>query len=102
MAAWTQQAGLANAAILAAFGQPVSYQRAAGGAPFPITGILHKATDEERQQDGVFVRLFVNLTDFGARPEKGDLATVNGTTYTIFEVVTDLAGGATISMKKHG
>ena len=40
--------------------------------------------------------------DFGARPEKGDLATVNGTTYTVFEVAIDPAGGASLSMKKHG
>ena len=91
-----------NTACLKVFGSPVTYQRAAGGAPFPITGILQKDTDEERHQDGVFVRLFVNLTDFGARPEKGDLATVNGTTYTVFEVAIDPAGGASISMKKHG
>ena len=41
MAAWSQQSGLANAALLAAFGQPVSYQQGAGD-PFPITGILQK------------------------------------------------------------
>ena len=91
-----------NRSCLKMFGSPVTYQRAAGGAPFPITGILQKDTDEERHQDGVFVRLFVNLADFGARPEKGDLVTVNGTTYTVFEVAIDPAGGASLSMKKHG
>ena len=91
-----------NQSCLKMFGSPVTYQRAAGGAPFPITGILQKDTDEERHQDGVYVRLFVNLAGFGARPETGDLATVDGTTYTVFEVASDPAGGASISMKKHG
>ncbi len=84
------------------FGSPVTCQRAAGGAPFPITGILQKDTDEERHRDGVFLRLFVNLADLGAPPDKGDLATVIGATYTVFEAAIDPAGGASLSMKKHG
>ena len=91
-----------NTACLKMFGSPVTYQRAAGGAPLSIPGLLQKDTDEARHQDGVFVRQFVNLADFGARPETGDLATVDGTTYTVFEVASDPAGGASISMKKHG
>ena len=39
------------------------YQGARGGAPFPNTGILQEDTDEERNQDGIFVRLFINLAD---------------------------------------
>ena len=69
-----------NQACLKTFGSAVTYQRAAGGAPFPITGILQEDTHEERHQDGVSLRLFVNLADFGARPKTGELATVAGTT----------------------
>jgi len=50
MAAWSQQAGLAKAAILAAFGQPVSYQQGTSD-PFTVTGIVDKRTDEQRQPD---------------------------------------------------
>ncbi len=63
MAAWSQQSGLATAALLAAFGQPVSYHPGTGD-PFTVIGILDKRTDEERQQGGVYAMLFVNLSGF--------------------------------------
>ena len=66
MAAWSQQSGLANAAILAAFGQPVSYQQGAGD-PFTVIGILDKRTDEQRHPDTVYARLFVALSGFRRR-----------------------------------
>src|ERR1039457_7633051 len=75
MAAWNQLSGLANAALLAAFGQPVSYQPGAGD-PFTVTGILDKRTDEERHPDTVYARLFVNLTSFSVPPDHGDEVTV--------------------------
>ena len=56
MAAWSQQSGLANAAILAAFGQPVSYQQGAGD-PFTVIGILDRRT--ERVAGGVYAMLFL-------------------------------------------
>jgi hypothetical protein len=90
-----------NAACLKTFGSLVSYQQGAG-APFAVTGIFQKETDEERQQDGVFARLFVKLADFPSRPDRGDFATVNGTTYTVFDVGVDPTGGVSLSLKKHG
>ncbi len=90
-----------NKACLKTFGSPVTYRQGAN-PPFAVTGIFQKDTDEERQQDGVFARLFVNLADFATRPEKGDFATVLGTTYTVFEVVVDPTSGASLSLKKHG
>ena len=90
-----------NAACLKIFGTSVSYQQGAG-APFAITGILQKDSEEERRQDGVYARLFVNLAAFPSRPDKGDLATVNGTAYTVFDVEIDPAGAGLLSLKKHG
>jgi hypothetical protein len=90
-----------NAACLKTFGSPVAYQQGAG-APFAVTGIFQKETDEERQQDGVFARLFVKLADFASRPERGDFVTVNGTTYTVFDVAVDSTSGVSLSLKKHG
>ena len=66
MSAWAQQSGLANAAILAAFGQPVSYQQGTG-APFTVIGILDKRTDEQRHPDTLYARLFVALSAFRRR-----------------------------------
>jgi hypothetical protein len=100
MTAWSQQSALANAALLAAFGQPVSYQQGAGD-PFPITGILQKESDEEEHQDGVYARLFVRLADFPSRPDHGDELIVNGTNYTVYEVSVDSTGAARLRLRQH-
>jgi hypothetical protein len=61
-----------------------------------------KDSEEERRQDGVYARLFVDLAAFPTRPDKGDFATVNGTAYTVFDVEIDPAGAGLLSLKKHG
>ena len=99
MAAWSQQSGSANAAILAAFGQPVSYQRGTG-EPFTVIGILDKKTDEQRHPDTVYARLFVALSGFSAPPDHGDEVTVDGALYTVFEVLNDSAGGCWLSIRE--
>ena len=86
---WQTPFAALNKACVKAFGSPVTYQQGAGGVRSPITGILQKDSDEERHQDGVYARLFVGLADFAARPDHGDVATVNGVTYTVFEVLAD-------------
>jgi hypothetical protein len=72
-----------NKACIESFGSAVSYKQGAA-APFSVGGILTKDTDEERHLDGVYARLFVNLTDFVARPDHGDVATIDGVAYTVF------------------
>ena len=99
MSAFSAHAGLANAAILAAFGQPVSYQQGAG-VPFTVIGVLDKRTDEERHPDTVYARLFVTLTSFSVPPDHGDEVTVDGALYTVFEVQNDLAGGCWLSIRE--
>jgi hypothetical protein len=99
MAAWTQQFGLANAALVAAFGQPVSYQQEAGD-PFTVIGILEKRTDEERAAGGVYAMLFVNLSDFSVPPDRGDEVTVASARHTVFEVKPDSAGGCWLSLRE--
>ena len=99
MAGWSQQSGLANAAILAAFGQPVSYQQGAGD-PFTVAGILDKRTDEQRHPDTVYARLFVALSGFSVPPDRGDEVTVDGAPYTVFEVLNDSAGGCWLSIRE--
>jgi hypothetical protein len=99
MAAWSQQSGLANAAILAAFGQPVSYQQGTGD-PFTVIGVLDKRTDEQRHPDTVYARLFVGLSSFSTPPGQGDEVTVDGAAYTVFEVLNDPAGGCWLSIRE--
>ena len=99
MATWAQQSGLANAAILAAFGQPVSYQQGLG-VPFTVIGILDKRTDEQRHPDTVYARLFVALSSFSQAPDHGDQVTVDGASFIVFEVLNDSGGGCWLSMRE--
>jgi hypothetical protein len=87
-----------NKACIKTLGSSVSYQPAASDA-FTVNGIFQRDTDEERHQDGLYARLFVNLADFAERPEHGDEATIDGMTYTVFEVLTDPTGGAWLSLR---
>ena len=59
-----------NKACLKTFGSAVSYQQGAA-APFADHRHLKKDSDEERHQDGVYARLFVNLADFATPPDHG-------------------------------
>jgi hypothetical protein len=90
---------MANAAILAAFGRPVSYQQGAGD-PFTVIGILDRRTDEQRHPDTVYARLFVTLSSFSVPPNHGDEVTVDGALYTVFEVLNDPAGGCWFSVRE--
>lgn len=85
--------------MLAAFGQPVSYQQGTGDA-FTVIGILDKRTDEQRHPDTVYARLFVALSSFSAPPDRGDEVTVDGALYTVFEVLNDPAGGCWLSIRE--
>ena len=98
MSAWSRQSGLANAAVLAACGQPVTYQPAMGNAFTPLA-ILEKPTDEEKHPDGLYARLFLNLADCPVAPDHGDEVTVDGVIYKVFEVLIDTAGGVRLSMR---
>ncbi len=88
-----------NSACLKTFGSPVTYQPAAS-ASFAVNGVLQKDTDEERHQDGVYARLFVNIADFAAQPEQGDEVTVDGKTYKVFEVLSDPTRGAWLALRE--
>ena len=96
---WTQQSGMANAAVLAAFGQSVSYQQGMAD-PFTVVGILDKRTDEQCHPDTVYARLFVALAGFTAPPDHGDEVTIDGDVYTVFEVLNDSAGGCWFGIRE--
>ncbi len=96
---WTKQSGMANAAVLAAFGQPVSYQQGMVD-PFTVVGILNRRTDEQRHPDTVYARLFVALAGFTVPPDHGDEVTIDGAVYTVFEVLNDSGGGCWLSIRE--
>ncbi len=87
-----------NKACIKTFGATVSYQQGTA-APFSVGALPLKDTDEERHQDGIYLRLFVNLADFASRPDHGDEVTVDGLEYKVFEVMRDAAGGAYLSLR---
>ena len=86
-----------NKACIKSFGTAVSYQQGTA-APFPVSVIVMKDSDEERHE-GRYVRLFVGIVDFITPPDHGDVAIINGVTYTVFEVMADAMGGVTISLR---
>lgn len=96
---WAQQSGQSNAAVLAAFGQAVSYQQGAG-EPFTVIGVPDKRSDEERSPDSVYVRLFVQLSDFAVPPARGDQVTVAGALYMVFDLHDDSGGGCWLSLRE--
>jgi hypothetical protein len=89
-----------NRQCITAFGQTVTYQPAAG-APFQVAALVERATDEQRRADGVYARLFTDRADFGAAPAAGDEVIIGDATYKVFEVMTDPAGGAWLSLREN-
>ena len=98
MNAWSTLSRLTNAAVLAAFGQPVTYEPATGAAFTPLA-IFEKTTLEERHADGVYARLFLNRADCPVEPDHGDTVVVAGVIYKVFEVLIDTTGGVQLSLR---
>ena len=99
MSAFSAHASLANAAILAAFGQPVSYQQGAG-APFTIIGILERKGEEETGDNALYARLFIRTSDFAVAPQQGDTVTIAGADFTVFSLHTDTMGGCWLALRQ--
>ncbi len=87
-----------NKACVKSFGTAVSYQQDLA-APFSVQGIVMKDSDEERHLDGLYARLFVGMVDFITPPDHGDVVTIDGQAYTVFEPKADAMGGATLSLR---
>jgi len=88
-----------NRHCISAFGQPVTYKPATGQS-FETTAIVERATDEQRRATGVYARLFVNLADLAVPPAAGDEVIIASATYKVFQVMTDPAGGAWLSLRE--
>lgn len=95
---WDAQAGALNAACLAAFGRAVVYQ-AAADAPVTINGILDPGSRREESAPGTYAVLFVRMADLPQPPERGDEVEIDGSTYKVFEVEADAAGGVKLALR---
>ncbi len=87
-----------NKACVRSFGKAVSYRQGAA-SPFTVRGIPMKDSDEEQHLAGLYTRLFVDMADFTTPPDHGDLVTIDGTAYTVFEPLADAMGGVTLSLR---
>ena len=89
-----------NAQCIEAFGQTVTYQPPTND-PFTVAAIVERATEEQRIENAVYARLFVNLADFSAAPAAGDEVTVGGAAFKVFQVLSDPTGGAWLSIREY-
>ncbi len=87
-----------NKSVLRAFGVAVSYQQGAA-APFVVNAVPMKDSDEEQYVGGLYTRLFLNMADLPAPPGQGDVVTIDGQAYTVFEPKADALGGVTLSLR---
>jgi hypothetical protein len=95
---WDAAMGALNKACLSTFGRQVTYQPAAG-APVTITGIVDSGSRLEEHSPGVYAVLFMRLADLAQPPACGDQVQIDGTTYKVFEVEADAAGGVKIALR---
>jgi hypothetical protein len=96
-----------DAAVLAAFSTPTTYQRS-GGSPVPIAGIFDAAYVRvevgEAGVQSVGPAVFYRLQDLPADPETetvNPVITINGVQYEPTEVQKDGVGGVRLLLHKH-
>ena len=87
-----------NKSVVSVFGVAVSYQQGAA-APITINAVPMKDSDEEQHVGGLYTRLFLNGADLPTPPGQGDVVTIAGTEYTVFEPKADALGGVTLSLR---
>ena len=87
-----------NKSCLKVFGVAVSYQQSTA-APFAVNAIPLKDSDEEQHVGGLYTRLFLDMADFTTPPDHGDVVTIDGQAYTVFEPKADAMGGVTLSLR---
>jgi hypothetical protein len=104
MSAWSAQSGLLNAAVLAAFGIPVTFTPQGGSGAQQITGIIQApAMGEDRLPGSVqgpaVVRLFVLFASIAPTPRHGDAIAINGVAYAVVDLDVDTQGGAVLKLR---
>ena len=94
-------AGL-SAACLSAFGEQVTYQpNPPLGTAFTLTAVRETPREREPVAEGSYIVLFVRLPDFPAgSPANGDLVTVKGVAYKVYDIDNDGHGGAELTLRK--
>ncbi len=88
MTAWAQQSGLANAALLAAFGEPITYIPNKGsGVPIATVAILDKPQIDQSASPGYFADIHIDPLQV-TNPARGDqVVWADGVSYVVAKVV---------------
>ena len=99
MSAWSNLATLLTDACQRTFGEPVVY-RPEAAEPVVVTGMVTRGTEEEQQQDGVYLHLTLSISGFAAPPVRGDRATIQGVDYVVWQTLADQAGGYNLGLRR--
>jgi hypothetical protein len=100
MSAWSDSlCALLNRACQQTFGEPVLYQPESADS-LTVTGMITRASEEEQQQDGVYLHLLLSVSDFNAPPARGDRATIQDVEYIVWQTLMDQAGGYNLALRK--
>ena len=99
MSVWSNFAALLTDACQQTFGEPVVYQPESGDS-FTVTGMVTRASQEEQQQDGVYLHLLLVVSDFTAPPVRGERATIQNVEYIVWQTLMDQAGGYNLALRR--
>ena len=96
--------GMLNAAVMAAFGIPVTFTPQDGSGAQQVTGIIQAPAMGEDRLPGsalgaAVIRLFVQLASITPAPRHGDVITINGVAYAVADLDVDAQGGAVLKLR---
>ncbi len=102
MAGFDAKAAGLSAACLSAFGEQVTYQANPPlGTAFTLTAVRETPREREPAAEGSYIVLFVRLSDFPTgSPANGDLVTVKGVAYKVYDIDNDGHGGADLTLRR--
>jgi len=101
---WSDAVSAVDTACLATFGIPATFTPQDGSGAQAITGIIQDPAMAEDYVPGsvqgtAVVRLFVRFAALTPAPQRGDVITINGIVYNVFEVDVDPHGGAVLKLR---
>lgn len=99
MADWCSLLGALNSTSLGIFGGEVSYRRSSGET-IAIRAIVETTREMEEAAPGVYAVLFLRLKDLPQPPERGDVVSIDGRDYKVFDIEADGGGGALIRLRQ--
>jgi hypothetical protein len=88
-----------NATTLDVFGREVIYSPS-NGEGLVVQAIVETTREMEEAAPGVYAVLFLRLKDLPQPPERGDVVSIDGRDYKVFDIEADGGGGALIRLRQ--